>query len=29
VPAFGEAVAGFEAVGQYMCSFKTGDASLV
>jgi hypothetical protein len=29
VPTFGEAVAGFEAVRQYMCFFKIGDASLV
>jgi hypothetical protein len=29
VPTFGEAVAGFEAVRRYMCSFKTDDASLV
>jgi hypothetical protein len=29
VPTFGEAIAGFEAVRQYMCSFKIDEASLV
>jgi hypothetical protein len=28
MPTYGEAVAGFKAVQQYMCSFKMDDASL-